>query len=266
MGSKTLASRIDNALSPATIRHIMAVLEEKGLLHSPHTSAGRLPTIEGLRLFVKELLELDPLDATDKDNISSIGQNPHFAPTQVLEETISKLSELSQCVSLVFCPAVGTTPTGQNLEAMKTKILEELSDARLQLSNLAREVIGAGLAALEQESEGQLIIKGQSKLLRDAGKIKDLSRLGKLLEDLETKSSLLELLDLVVTQSSGVQTFIGDDSPAELLADCSMVVAPYRNESYHITGVVGVIGPIRLKYDRIIPMVEYTAEVISELN
>ncbi len=317
VGSQTVSKRLNSSLSPATVRNIMAWLEEEGLLYSPHTSAGRLPTEDGLRVFVDGLLEIDPLNAAEKSDIGAPGYKSENDLSGVLDETLTVLSQLSKCVSLIFAPK-GAPPLkhieffnlqpervlvvliatdgsvenriinvpekietsdlieagnyltkrlhGSSLEQARGIVFEELRNGKAQLSKLAESVVTTSMAVWEKNvTKDNLIIKGQSHLLRKVNKIDDLKSLQALIVELEAKEGLLNLLDAVI-KGEGIQVLIGAESQLLNLNWWSMVLTPYRNQHHQVLGVVGVIGPIWLKYSHVIPMVEYTAEVISELN
>lgn len=316
VGSRTLSRRLSVALSPATVRNVMADLEEAGLLYAPHTSAGRLPTEAGMRLFVNGLLELGKLAETERDRIDAHCRTTGKSLETLLEEALSTLSGLSRCAGLVLAPksqvalkhiefvhlgpgralAVLVTSDGQvenrvlelppevtpsalveatnylnarligrTLDEAKRQILGELESQRTQLDELTGRVVATGLATWAGGNKGgQLIVRGQSHLLDDVTALDDLERIRALFEALETREQLLRLLDL--TQGAeGVQIFIGAENELFKVSGCTMIVAPYHNSREQIVGAIGVIGPTRINYARIIPMVDYTAKVIGRL-
>jgi heat-inducible transcriptional repressor len=317
VGSRTLARRLGQTLSPATIRNVMADLEEAGLLHAPHTSAGRLPTEAGLRLFVDGLLEIGGLSEEERRSIESQCAASGRSFQQVLDQATQALSGLSRSAALVVAPKterplkhlefvhlapgralvvlvtedglvenrvvdvpLGIPPStlvtasnflnaklvGKTLDEAKQIIAAEIDASRQQLDELSKKLIEAGLAswAGEGKSGGALILRGQSKLLEDVTAMTDLERLRALFEALETKESLVRLLD-ATRQGEGVQIFIGSENPLFGIAGWSMVVAPYGNPHEQVVGAIGVIGPARLNYARIIPMVDYTAKLIGRI-
>jgi heat-inducible transcriptional repressor len=316
IGSRTLSRRLTQNLSPATIRNVMADLEDAGLLMAPHTSAGRIPTEAGLRLFVHGLLEVGRLSEDERQNIDSQCAAAGKSVPQALEEATTMLSGLSQCTGLVFAPKteralkhlefvnlgpgralvvmvtedglvenrviavpLGLPPAtliaasnylnarliGRTLDEAKTAIAEDIEHSRAQLDELTGKLVEAGLATVAgRGSDSTLIVRGQAKLLGDVTALADLERLRTLFEALETKESMLRLLD-ATRSGEGVQIYIGADNPLFGVSGCSMIVAPYQNSREKIVGAIGVIGPTRINYARIIPMVDYTAKVIGRL-
>jgi heat-inducible transcriptional repressor len=317
VGSRTLARRLGQTLSPATIRNVMADLEEAGLLVAPHTSAGRLPTEAGLRLFVDGLLEIGGLSEEERRSIESQCAASGRNFQQVLDQATEALSGLSRSAALVVAPKterplkhlefvhlapgralvvlvtedglvenrvvdvpLGLPPStlvtasnflnakliGRTLEEAKHILAAEIDASRAQLDELSKKLIEAGLAswAGDKKTGGALILRGQSKLFEDVTAMTDLERLRTLFEALETKESLVRLLE-ATRQGEGVQIFIGSENPLFGIAGWSMIVAPYGNPHEQVVGAIGVIGPARLNYARIIPMVDYTAKLIGRI-
>lgn len=316
IGSRTLSRRLSSNLSPATIRNVMADLEEAGLLFAPHTSAGRLPTEYGLRLFVSGLLEIGALGPDEREQIDLRCRAAGRSLEQMLSEATTMLSGLSHCAGLVLAPKtesalkhiefVNLGPgralvvmvteagvvenrlievppglplsalqeatnylsarlAGRTLEEAREAVLEELESRRAQLDELSARVVQEGLATWSgTKSDGALIVRGQANLLQDVHAIEDLERIRHLFDALETREQMLRLLDLVTT-AEGVQIFIGSENKLFSSAGCSLIVAPYQNSREEIVGAIGVIGPTRINYARIIPLVDYTAKVIGRL-
>jgi heat-inducible transcriptional repressor len=318
VGSRTLSRSLGLGLSPATIRNVMADLEDLGLLFAPHTSAGRLPTDMGLRLFVDGLLEIGNLTKDERAHIESQVAGQGRSLSEVLEEASETISGLSRCAGLVVAPKMGeplkhiefvslgpgralvvmisvsgvvenriidvpagmpasalveasnylsARLTGRTLEEAQTDILKELEQQRAELDQLTSGVVERGLASWGGASGGRggaLILRGQSQLLEDVNAIEDLQRIRQLFALLETKDALVRLLDLT-GGAEGVQIFIGAENELFGLAGCSMIIAPYSNSQQKVVGAIGVIGPTRIDYARIIPMVDYTAKVIGRL-
>jgi heat-inducible transcriptional repressor len=316
IGSRTLSRRLAQNLSPATIRNVMADLEEAGLLYAPHTSAGRLPTEAGLRFFVHGLLEVGRLAEEERRNIESLCAARGKNLPQALEEATSALSGLSHCAGVVVVPKqerplkhlefvhlgpgralvvlvtedglvenrvievpLGLPPAalisagnylnarliGRTVEEARAAIQREVDSNQAQLDQLTSKLVSAGLASWAGADKGSaLIVRGQANLLEDVTAIADLERLRALFEMLEARETMLRLLDASM-QGEGVQIFIGAESHLFGVAGCSMVIAPYQNSREQIVGAVGVIGPTRINYARIIPMVDYTAKVIGRL-
>ncbi|MGH7087593.1 MAG: heat-inducible transcriptional repressor HrcA [Stellaceae bacterium] len=316
VGSRTLSRRGSLELSPATIRNVLSDLEEAGLLYAPHTSAGRLPTEAGLRLFVSGLLEIGGLTEEERRNIDGRLAASGRSFSQALEDATETLSGLSRCAGLVLAPkteaplkhiefvplsatralvvmvtenglvenrlidvALGTPAAtlvaatnflnarlvGHTIEEARAQVVEEIESRRAQLDEVTTRVVEAGLASWAGSGEGSaLIIKGQAKLLNDITALTDLERLRTLFDMLETREAMVRLLD-ATREGEGVQIYIGADNPLFGVAGCSMIVAPYANAREQVLGAIGVIGPTRLNYARIIPLVDYTAKVIGRI-
>jgi heat-inducible transcriptional repressor len=316
VGSRTLARRGSLDLSPATIRNVLADLEEAGLLFSPHTSAGRLPTEAGLRLFVNGLLEVGGVSEDEQRNIDGrlAGSGKSFS--QALEEATHMLSGLSRCAGLVVAPKtearlkhiefvplsttralvvmvtedglvenrlvevpigtpaatliaatnyLNTRLVGRTLDEARRAVLTDIEARRAQLDEITAHIVEAGLASWSGKGEDAvLIVKGQAQLLNDVTALGDLERLRALFDMLETREAMVRLLE-AARDGEGVQIYIGADTPLFGVAGCSMIVAPYGNAREQVLGAIGVIGPTRLNYARIIPLVDYTAKVIGRL-
>ena len=317
-GSRTLSRRLLESLSPATIRNVMADLEEMGLLYAPHTSAGRLPTEMGLRLFVDGLLQFGELSDDERGSISAALEASGRSLEDTLTEASSMLSGLSAAAGLVLAPktegalrhiefvplgpgralvvlvaadghvenrVIETPPglppsalqqagnylnnrlAGRGLAELRVTVAEELAANRTELDALSAQVVASGLATWTGEGSrgGNLIVRGQGRLLADVTQIERLAAIQLLFERLETQETMLKLLELAET-SEGVRIFIGSESGLFGTSGVSMVVAPARSEgSGRIVGAIGVIGPTRINYGRIIPVVDYTARVIGRL-
>jgi len=316
VGSRTISRRLAMSLSPATIRNVMADLEEAGLLYAPHTSAGRLPTERGLSLFVSGLLELGGLSQEERANIDGKCAAAGRSLADVLEDATTMLSGLSRCAGLVVAPKterrlkhiefvhlgpgralvvmvtedglvenriidvpMGLPPSslieatnymsarlvGRTLNEARFGVLAELEQHRAELNALTSKVVEAGLATWAGEKQGgALIIRGQANLLDEVTALSDLERIRALFAALETKEAMVRLLE-AADLAQGVQIFIGAQNELFGLAGCSVIIAPYRNSREQIVGAVGVIGPTRINYARIIPMVDYTAQVIGRI-
>ncbi len=314
VGSRTLSRRIGQRLSPATIRNVMADLEEAGLLFAPHTSAGRLPTDAGLRMYVDGILEIGDLSEQERQNIDRQCAGSGRSMEELLGQAGQALSGLAHAAGLVVAPKtqsplrhiefVALNPgrvlvvmvsengvvenrvlelpadipasalvragnflnarvTGRTLIEAGESIRHELTSDRAQLDTLTSRVIEAGLASWSGEGqEASLIVRGQAHLLEDVSAIADLERIRILFAALETKETMLRLVSLA-DGADGVQIFIGSDNRLFGMAGCSMVVSPYRDSRRSIVGAIGVIGPMRMNYARIIPMVDYTAQLVG---
>jgi heat-inducible transcriptional repressor len=316
VGSRTLARRLPLALSPATIRNVMMDLTDAGLLFAPHTSAGRLPTDLGLRLFVDGLLQFGELSEEERATITAALAASGRSIEDTLTEASSMLSGLSQAAGLVLAPKsdgpvkhiefvplgpgralvvlvgsdgqvenrvidipAGLPPSalqqagnylnarlsGRPLGEVRRLVAEEMAADRTQLDSLAAGVVSAGLATWNGEGRGgSLIVRGQARLLADVTQIERLAAIQALFERLETQETMLRLLELAET-SEGVRIYIGAESGLFGASGVSMVVAPARGEGGRIVGAIGVIGPTRINYGRIIPVVDYTARVVGRL-
>jgi heat-inducible transcriptional repressor len=318
VGSRTLSRRLSLNLSAATIRNVMADLTETGLLYAPHTSAGRLPTDRGLRLFVDGLLQFGELSDDERGSISAALEASGRSLEDTLTEASSMLSGLSAAAGLVLAPksegalrhiefvplgpgralvvlvaadghvenrVIETPPglppsalqqagnylnnrlAGRGLAELRKVVAEELTANRTELDALSAQVVASGLATWTGEGArgGNLIVRGQGRLLADVTQIERLAAIQLLFERLETQETMLKLLELAET-SEGVRIFIGSESGLFGTSGVSMVVAPARSEgSGRIVGAIGVIGPTRINYGRIIPVVDYTARVIGRL-
>jgi heat-inducible transcriptional repressor len=315
VGSRTLSRRLPFGLSPASIRNVMADLEEAGLLYAPHTSAGRLPTDRGLRLFVDGLLEFGDLGEEERDAIaarcSASGRSLH----ETLAEAGQMLSGLAGAAGLVVAPktdapvrhiefvALGPgralvvlvsgngqvenrvievppgLPTsalvqasnylnarlaGRTLEETRAGVADEIAANRTALDALTNQVIEAGLATWSGGGGGSLIVRGQARLLENLDQLARVQEIQALFERLEAQETVLRLIELA-QRGEGVQIFIGAENGLFDTAGLSMVVAPFRNGQERIVGAIGVIGPTRINYGRVIPVVDYTARVIGRL-
>lgn len=316
VGSRTLSRQLQPSLSPATIRNVMADLEDLGLLHAPHTSAGRLPTQLGLRLFIDGFMEVGRLSAGERSSLEAAAETQGRSMRDVLTRASESLSGLSACASLVMAPTSDapvkhvefvpispgkvlavivsssgavenrllTVPPGtphsafqeasnylnarlmgRTIAETRAVIDEELTHMRSELHTLTQSLVEQGLAELGgEESRPNLIVRGRSNLLGNVAAVEDLNRVRDLFDLLEQKESLINLLDLT-DGSQGVQIFIGTENKLFDMSGCSLVVAPYQDSEARVVGAIGVIGPTRLNYGRIIPMVDYTAQVVSRL-
>ncbi|MDJ0628493.1 MAG: heat-inducible transcriptional repressor HrcA [Rhodobacter sp.] len=317
IGSRTLTRTMSEKVSAATIRNVMQDLEFLGLLGSPHISAGRIPTQQGLRMFVDSLLEVSEPDETDRERIdATMGSNERDMAT-MLDQIGSALSGITSGASLVlapkheapirhiefvslapdralvvlvfadghvenrvFTPPVGQTPSsmreaanflnsvaeGVTLSELRRVFDAEVVRHRQELDSLARDLVESGLAIWEDEGEPyeRLIVRGRANLLDQGGEVEDLERVRELFDDLERKRDIAEFLELT-DQGDGVRIFIGSENKLFSLSGSSLVVSPYMNADRKIVGAVGVIGPTRLNYGRIVPIVDYTAQLLGRL-
>lgn len=306
VGSRTLSKMFD--LSPATIRNVMADLEELGLIHSPHTSAGRVPTPRGYRLFVDRLLATQRFDILQPSQI--LDMLPASEPTRAVNAAATLLSNLTQFAGVVLAPKrsqvfrqiefirlsdkrvllIIVTPDGdvQNrilfvqrdyldhelseasnffnahfagkaFGEVRGAITAELSSLKEDISRLMQQAVEAGTAA--DDTHDGVVISGERKLLDITDIASDMDRLRRMFALFEKKTDLLQLLD-VSSRAQGVQIYIGGDSQLVPLEDVSVITAPYGIDG-KIVGTLGVIGPSRMAYDRVIPIVDITARLLS---
>ena len=318
VGSRNLSHQLPMTLSPASIRNVMSDLEAAGLIFAPHTSAGRLPTQLGLRLFVDGLLEVGKLAADERRQLEAqIGVSRQKSVDQLLTEASELISGLSHCAGLVLAekqvlrlkhiefvpleplkalvilvgedgsvenrviaiPAglppsalieasnyINTHVRGLTINEARLRIETELQNARAELDELAQKAIKSGLAQWSGSVDDRrsLIVRGQGNLLKDVSAEADLERIRQLFDDLESKKELVQLLGLS-DQADGVRIFIGSENKLFSLSGSSLIVAPFKDDARNVVGVLGVIGPTRLNYARIIPMVDYTAKLVGRL-
>jgi heat-inducible transcriptional repressor len=305
-------------LSPASVRNVMSDLEHLGLIYAPHTSAGRLPTEQGLRLFVDGLLEVGNLAEEERRNLDAQLRAHREKPAeQVLSDAGELMSGLSRCAGVVLAEKrearlkhiefVGLEPgkalvvlvgedgsvenriiglppglppsalteaanylnahiRGLTLVEAQERTESELTTAKAELDQLTQKIVKAGLAVWSGslDDKKSLIVRGQGNLLKDVGALEDLERIRQLFDDLENKRELIRLLGLA-ERGEGVSIFIGSENKLFSLSGSSLIVAPFKDETRKVVGVLGVIGPTRLNYARIIPMVDYTARLVGKL-
>lgn len=311
VGSRTLARQSGLDLSPATIRNVLADLEELGLIAAPHTSAGRIPTAQGYRVFVDRLLEVEPLASPDLETIRR--ELPATASTQDLVASASTLlSGITHFVGLVTVPRreqfafrhidflplaarrvlvilvfadhevqnrvvdlprdyapgeleqvanfLNTHYAGSSLDEIRGRLVADLEAARHDMDRLMATTIHIADAALRSDRGEDMLVSGQTNLM-GVQDLANLERLRELFEAFTRKRELLRLLEQC-QHADGVRLFIGDESGVAPLDQCSVIAAPYRSQG-KVLGVLGVIGPTRMAYDRVIPVVSATAQVLS---
>jgi heat-inducible transcriptional repressor len=317
VGSRQLAKRLSDQLSPASVRNVLADLEDMGLLYAPHTSAGRMPTEAGLRLFVDGLLQLGPLSQEERARIEEGCAASGRSVGQLLEEAGQVMSGLSRYAGLVMAPKMdsrlkhiefvslgpgralvvmvtedglvenrvialpeGLLPAslteatnyltarlvGRTLGEARAALDADIAQTRREIEALTAKVVEAGYATWVDvaSGDGVLIVKGQANLLNDVEAVGDLERIRALFTALERKEGLMRLLE-ATDRGEGTQIFIGAHSELFSLSGCSLIIAPFSNREDNIVGAIGVIGPTRMNYARIIPMVDYTAKVVGRL-
>ena len=306
VGSRTLSKVFD--LSPATIRNVMADLEDLGLIHSPHTSAGRVPTPRGYRMFVDSLLAVQPFEFQPQQ----FGEAALTAtePSRAVSAAAALLSNLTQFAGVVLTPKraqvfrqiefirlsgkrvllIVVTPdgdvqnrilsvqrdyseaelieagnffnvhfAGKSFDAVRRTLTTELAQLREDISRLMQAAVEAGAEAAEDGDD--MIISGERKLLDVTDIASDMDRLRKMFSLFEQKTDLLQLLD-ISSRAQGVQIYIGGDSQLLPMEEVSVITAPYGADG-RVIGTLGVIGPTRMAYERVIPIVDITARLLS---
>ena len=311
VGSRTLSKQSGLDVSPATIRNVMADLEEIGLVTTPHTSAGRVPTAQGYRLFVDSLLQMQPLQ---QQELEQLGQRlqPQLGTQGLLNNSTELLSAMTHFVGVVTVPKreqfafrhidfvpldanrvlvilvftdnevqnriVATrrpyTPSeleqtanylnthfaGRPLGEIRAELVRELRQTRSEMERVLSVAVDMAESAFASPSEKDVLMAGQTRLM-GVQDLSDVDRLRDLFEAFSRKRELLQLLEGCI-HAQGVRLFIGEESGLAPFGQCSLVTAPYGAEGKTL-GVIGVIGPTRMAYERVIPMVQATASVLG---
>ncbi len=315
VGSRTIARTSLLNLSPASIRNVMQDLEEAGLLAAPHTSAGRIPTETGLRLFVDGIMQAAEPSAEERAAIE--GRIDRAGPIeQAISNATAALSGLSACAGIVLVPKaepvlrqlafvqlsatqalavlVGADGSVENrvidlppgvsastlsevgnyasarlngltLGEAQVRLADEIKAGQAALDVAAQQLVAQGLAVWSQDGARRpvLIVRGQANLI-DPAAAADLEMIRQLLGELEGKEEIARLLDRA-RAGAGMKIFIGSENELFALSGSSVIAAPYRGADGKVVGVVGVIGPTRLNYARVVPMVDFTAKTLSRL-
>jgi len=310
VGSRTLSRHSSLELSAASIRNIMADLEEMGLIESPHTSAGRVPTPKGYRLFVDNLLTMAPVDLDQADEIRDHLKDDQ--PTRLLSSAAGLLSNLSHFAGVVTTPKrastfsqiefvrlsdrrilviivtpdgdvqnrilqleheyasnelteaanyINTEFAGLGLEDIRMRLDSEIGKLREDITDLMRSAVEAGQEALNEEPDEPVVISGERNLLQVSDLSQNIDQLRSMFDLFDEKKRLITLLD-ASNQAQGVQIFIGGESVLMPHDQLSIVTAPYQIDG-RIVGTLGVVGPTRMAYDRVIPIVDVTAKLVS---
>ncbi|MFN2100688.1 heat-inducible transcriptional repressor HrcA [Altererythrobacter sp. MF3-039] len=315
VGSKTIAADGSMDLSPASIRSVLADLESAGLLAAPHTSAGRMPTDSGLRLFVDGMMQMSEPTREERAAIESRLAKPGPIE-QALEQTSAILSDLSGAAGMVMVPTreqrlgqfsllnlgqgralavlvgedgsvenrvldlAGAVPSsaleqasnyitarlaGRTLTEAAKAMRAEIAAGKTQLDEASSALVERGLAVWSEDAAQRpvLIVRGQANLLDDST-IGDIERVRSLLDDLENKQSVAELLESA-READATRIFIGSENRLFALSGSSVIASPYRDREGRVVGVLGVIGPTRLNYARVVPMVDLTARSLGKL-
>lgn len=314
VGSKALTQNQGIKLSPASVRNVMAELEDLGYLVSPHTSAGRIPTEKGYRFYVDTILRVSEMDRRQQDRIELQYRQQGLQMTDMLREASRTLSSISHYTGLVMIPRLkatifrhiefvklsprlilavfvtqsgmvqnklvevdedlsprelekitnylNQTMTGLSIQDVRTRIITEMAQEKALYDQLMRRAFTLSSAALVDESNGDVIIEGTSRFLEQP-EFSDLDCMKRIVQTFEQKSALVELLDRGL-ETKGVQVIIGSETEHTELSDCSLITAAYSGKRGTL-GTLGVIGPNRMPYATIIPIVDYTASLISRL-
>ena len=320
VGSRNISRALSDNLSPASVRNVMSDLEHLGLIYAPHTSAGRMPTQEGLRFFIDSIMQVGSLDSEERETIERNikGSADNEGLDTVLAEASTLLSGLTGSAGLVLARKQnaalkhvefvrldearalvilvnedgqvenrvvqlpkGTTQSslteagnylnsrirGNTLNEAKSNIEKLYQSSKRELDDLSQKVVEAGIATWVEAAEGTpptMIVRGRSNLINEETAGEDLGRIRQLFDDLEAKQDLMQLLTLA-EEGDGVRIFIGSENSLFSMSGSSLVVSPYHDKDESVVGVLGIIGPTRLNYARIIPMVDYTAQLISRM-
>ena len=314
VGSRTLSKDSGLDLSPATIRNVMSDLEELGMVSAPHTSAGRVPTPKGYRLFVDTLVRYRTPADTELDRLRSKIQGKVDEPGRLVSSVSNMLSEFTRLAGIVTVPQaqhaalrqieflplsehrilvilvindrevqnrilhvdrdftaeelqqaanfINEHYAGRELPQVREQLLADLDDTRSSMNQAMHDIIEAAQPAMTESGEGggEFVLAGETNLM-DFAELSDVETLRRLFEAFSRKHLILDLLDRSIN-ANGVQVFIGEESGYRILDDCSVVTAPYQLDDDTV-GVLGVIGPTRMAYDRVVPIVDITAKLLG---
>ena len=312
VGSKALHVESGMSVSPATIRNVMSDLEDRGFLSSPHTSAGRVPTAQGYRLFVDSLLQTSPIDEAAIQALKH-ELNPNRPSSDLIASASNLLTQVTAQAGIVTVPRPTTSQlrqieflplsdsrvlvilvvnerevqnrvielprplteaqlksaadfinqrcAGNDLAQVKELLVTEMAEARARIDEQMEAALQVAKEAMDvQDSQEEYVVAGESRLIQQAG-ANDMDKLRELFDAFERKRDLLELLDRC-SRADGVQIFIGEEAGYEVLGDYSVITAPYAQGTQPV-GVLGVIGPTRMAYERVIPLVDITARLLT---
>lgn len=315
VGSRAVAKRYGLNVSPATIRNVMADLEELGLLHQPHTSAGRIPTELGLRVYIDSIIKIQQLSVADRERIRRSYKTGASPVEELLKETSKVLSSFSRQAGVVLTPRLYQTVFRRiefvrlrasmvmtilvsqagivhntvfgieedisqeeldkysrylnsmlqdlTLDQVKARLLEEMKKEKVLFDRLLSKVLELSKKALQENIEdSELYIGGRTNLL-DNPEFADVEQMRRIFDAFEEKSKIIDLLDKSMS-AGGVNIFIGSESELLDMESVSFVTSPYTSGG-DILGTLGVIGPTRMDYSRIIPLVDYTAKLLSKM-
>ncbi|MGD0623902.1 MAG: heat-inducible transcriptional repressor HrcA [Thermodesulfobacteriota bacterium] len=314
VGSRTVSKKYKMGLSPATIRNVMADLEETGFLSQPHTSAGRVPTDRAFRLYVDRFLHVRKLSRVERDQIETSLQDEKLDINEMMKRASSLLSLLSKQTGVVLVPRFGSNifkhiefiklrekkilviivsqpgevqnkliesdepmdqdeldkyskylteiMGGLSLGEAKRRIVEEMKQEKVLFDKLMYRALQLSQKALEDEAEGDVYIEGQTNIIQSP-EFADQEKMRALLLAFEEKTKIVKLLDKALS-AHGIQIFIGAENEFNEMRDCSVIAAPYSKENFTL-GTLGVIGPMRMDYSIIIPIVDYTARIVGQI-
>jgi heat-inducible transcriptional repressor len=314
IGSRAMTRRHPLGLSPATVRNVMADLEEMGYVVSPHTSAGRVPTDKGYRFYIDSLLQVRQLSQQEQQRIQQHHHLKGLRMDELLREAGKILSRISHYTGIVMAPRftatvfrhiefirlsegrilivfvsdtglvqnkiiettealspgeleqmsnyLNQTLTGMTIQQAKARIVEEMAKEKSLYDNLLQRALQLSREALQEESEGEVFIEGAANIFEQP-ECADLERMKRLFRTFEQKGLLVELLDKSL-KAEGVQIFIGSENEYREIEGCSLVTATYSTRRGTI-GTLGVIGPVRMPYSTVIPVVDYTARLVSQM-
>ncbi len=316
VGSRTLVRDAKLKLSPATVRNVMADLEDMGFLRSPHTSAGRVPTVRGYRFFVDSLMQVKPLEGREVAELRR-RFDPDLSTTDLVQSVSAMLSGITRMAGVVMVPRrellmlrhveflpmsenrvlvilvvnerevqnrvihtgrgyteaelqqaanyLNAQFAGRDLRAIRDALVEELRGTQEDMHRMMRTAIEMAEQAFQPDQPSEdYVLAGETNLM-DFAELSDVDKLRQLFELFNSKRDLLHLFDQCLN-AQGVQIYIGDESGFNSLDEISVITAPYSLEG-RVVGVLGVIGPTRMAYDRVVPIVDVTARLLaSALN
>lgn len=314
VGSRAISRKHNFNLSPASVRNVMADLEEMGLLCSPHTSSGRIPTGKGFQYYIDTLLNVRTLNRNEKQNLRNSYRFQNMRMEDIMQEVGRILSSLSQYTGLVMAPKFISTVfrqiefirlsqnrllmiyvsetglvqnkvieadstltardleqisnylnselNGLSIQEVRAKLKQELQEDRVRYDQLKKQALSLSCAALQDEIEGQLYVSGASLMLGQP-EFSTPEQMKRLIRAFESKKLLIDLLDRGQS-AQGVQIFIGNDSSQVDLEGCSLITSNFSTQKGAI-GTLGVIGPIRMNYSQVVPIVDFTAQLVSRV-
>jgi heat-inducible transcriptional repressor len=316
VGSRTISKNYALLVSPATIRNVMADLEEMGFLYQPHTSAGRIPTEKGLRFYLDSIIRFKAVENRERTLIRQALQQQQMGVKELLQRTSRILSRFCRQAGVVLWQNLSAIHLKQieficlrpnqilviiisksglvhhrlldlegevkqeeldkytrylndllqdmTLEEAKRRIIEEMRNEKVLFDQLSAKALEITQRFFQSTLElSSIYIEGQTNLFNNP-EFAHVAQMRRLLEAFEDKSRIIRLLDMTLERSKGVQTILGSESDLQELREISLISSPYRRGNTHL-GVLGVIGPLRMDYSRIIPLVEFTADLLNEM-